>query len=422
MSKKERDGTPRTPRPVQRIELSESNTKLRLILVALLITVAAVAFGIFVTSFFGKDPGWQLVQVTSREPNVSGEFAFSYCFGRSGIAASAENKQITSLYTDACIKAYRLFEANEGFDGVCGVHYINSHVNEEITVDPVLYRAFETASQYGSRYIYLAPVYADYDSQIFGTEPSRVTAEDDPYTNSELAGYLAETARYAADPEQISLELLGDNRVRLIVSDEYLRYASENQITRFIDFYRMRNAFIVDYFADVMNENGFTAGYISSLDGYQRNLDGSDTAYSLNILDLDKSYLYNAAKVEYGGPMAIVNLRSFPVGEFDALWFLETENGFVTPHIDIADGLYKSSVSSLYSYSRTKGCAEIMLSVIPIYTSDTLDEAALRALTESQIYSLYCSDATLKYNDKTIDITELYIGEDVKYRLEYVGK
>ena len=80
MSKKERDGTPRTPRPVQRIELSESNTKLRLILVALLITVAAVAFGIFVTSFFGKDPGWQLVQVTSREPNVSGEFAFSYCF------------------------------------------------------------------------------------------------------------------------------------------------------------------------------------------------------------------------------------------------------------------------------------------------------------------------------------------------------
>ena len=91
---------------------------------------------------------------------------------------------------------------------------------------------------------------------------------------------------FAQDKHAVQIELLGENRIKLFVSEEYLAYASEEGISDFIDFYWMANAFIVDYIADTMRANGFVRGSVSSYDGFVRNLDDlSGSEYAFNIFN-----------------------------------------------------------------------------------------------------------------------------------------
>lgn len=60
--------------------------------------------------------------------------------------------------------------------------------------------------------------------------------------------------------------------MRLEVSEEYQNWMAENGYETYLDFYWMKNAFIVDYLADLMIENGYIRGAISSYDGFNRNL------------------------------------------------------------------------------------------------------------------------------------------------------
>ena len=94
MSKNPRDNRPYLP-PVRKIELSEGNTRQRWILVAVLLTVAAVAFGYGLFTMLNTQPGWQEVSAISDQPNYSSEFRLMYDFSSYGGSASSENKRLT---------------------------------------------------------------------------------------------------------------------------------------------------------------------------------------------------------------------------------------------------------------------------------------------------------------------------------------
>ena len=52
------------------------------------------------------------------------------------------------------------------------------------------------------------------------------------------------------------VELLGENRVKLTVSESYLAFIREYEIDTLADFSWMRNAFAADYIARVLQEDG----------------------------------------------------------------------------------------------------------------------------------------------------------------------
>ncbi|MCD8014832.1 MAG: hypothetical protein LUG99_16995 [Lachnospiraceae bacterium] len=58
----------------------------------------------------------------------------------------------------------------------------------------------------------------------------------------------------------------------LFVSDDHLAYAEETGFLSYIDFFWMKNAFIIDYLTDTLIEKGYTQGASSSYDGFDRNL------------------------------------------------------------------------------------------------------------------------------------------------------
>ena len=406
----------KNPDRPQTIELSEANQKPRLILICVLVVIAAVAFTAGVMSFVKGDPGWRTIEVTTGEVNCSEEFVFKYYFPSTRGAASAANKQIVSLYTEATQKAYWLFNADEVHSEIKNIAYLNRHPNETVTVDPVLYNALEMLEGSGGRHLYLAEVYSQYDN-VFLSETDGEAATQDPARSEEIKDYVNQILAFSNDPSHVSLELLENYQVRLTVSDAYQTFAQENEFTNFIDFHWTKNAFIIDYFAQLMIDAGYTDGYIGSYDGFTRNLMNNKESFSFNVFDRIENGIELVARMEYDEPMSIVFLRNYPMANLDRWhYYIYADGTGATAYIDTADGLSKTAATNLVSYAGgNTGCAEILMQMIPTYVSDTLDEMALQSMTEHQIFSIWCQDATVFYNDPDLQLLDLMNQDGLKY-------
>ena len=402
--------------PVERIELSWENYKLRIVAAVVFLIVGAAALTYAFTTFLGQEAGWQTIQANSQTPSCAGDFQFLYELGAGEASATAESRTLTPIYTQAAETAYRLFNSSEGFEGVTNVWTLNQNPNEVLTVDEPLYEAFELIGRYGDRSVYLGPVYEIYDD-LFLCEEDWQTQDFDPFVNPQAAAFHAEVAAFARDPASVDVELLGEGQVRLKVSEEYLAYAEANEFDRFVDFYWLTNAFIVDYLAEVLTEQGYTRGSLSSVDGFIRNLDSREVSYGLNLYGRTDSGTISAAVMQYGGPRSIVSLRSYPLSGQDRRYYYQLASGEVrTPYLDTADGLCRSAADSLVCYSDSAGCAETLLRMIPLYIADTLETETLSALADGGIYAVWPEGSTICHTDPELVLTDVASGYTVALR------
>lgn len=378
--------------------------RLALALVLLLVGAALLSY-----SLFFREPveaGWTEIEAQTAEASCAGEFTFLYPLGTTASPA-AEQRALVTLYSDACVDAYRLFTDDLEFDGLANVRSLNLHPNEELTLDPALYAALEQIARSGDRSLYLAPIFEVYGGIFTCSDPSQ-TADYDPRRSDALRAWCAAVCSYANDPAQVRVELLGENRAALRVSEEYLAFAREEEIGSFIDFAWMKNAFVADYLAGRLTDAGYAIGTLSSADGFIRNLDvDADAGYALNIFAHDGQSARIAAVLHYRGARAFVCLRDFSLGPADASrCALLPDDSYATPYLDPADGLCKSSVRSLTAYSETAGCAEIALRLAPVYIAEELDGEALAALAREGIQSVYLDGAELVCTDPSAEFAD----------------
>ena len=394
----------REPRPITRVEVSDKNRNVRLIAAIVLLVIGALALTVGITSLLNKDTGWQEVQISTQERSCSENFLFQYHFSGSGSEATALNKQLEAAYGEACVKAYQLFTPDEAIDGVQNVYYVNHNPNQVITVDPVLYTAFEKLV--GTPWLYLGPAYAHYYSIIFNTDESAVAVRD-PLTNPEAAAYVAKIAEFAADRNAVNLELLGDNQVTLHVSEDYLAFAEAEEIENFIDFGHLTNAVIIDYLAETMIAQGLTDGYLVSADGFTRNL-CAEGKFNFNIFDRVENLVYPAGVMEYQGPISIVYLKDYPTAA-SVVNYRENGDHFVHLFADPADGICRTSTENLVSYSYETGCVEVALKMLPTFVGDAFT-------VPEGVSSIWCDEQVIYYNDDAVSIGNLLKDEKIAYR------
>ena len=352
MSKHARDNRPYI-KPVTRIELSGEHTVLRLILLVVLLVIAAVSLMIGLSSELKVEPGWQEAQVSSDKVNGSTEFTLMYDFSEYSTTASTDAlKKVNALYSELTEDAYAIFTASDYETEFANVRYLNDHINEKITVDPVLYKALELTVQYGSRYPFLAPVYEEYD-RIFLQTSEEDAMRYDPVKSPELLEYIQQAASFANDQSMIWLELMGNHEVCLHVDEAYLNFAKTYELDTFFDFHWMTNAFIIDYMTEELAANGYTKGYIGSYDGFNRNLDTRGNQYNHNIYDLQNNEVFLPAVYHYTEPTAIVVLKNYPMSEKERWHYFSYSDGTVTTtYLDPTDGMPKSATDNLFAYSR----------------------------------------------------------------------
>ena len=410
MASKKNKGGSSLP-PVKKLVLSDENRKLRIILLVAFLMIAVLAFYFGFRSVLDTKPGWGTVECASGETNCSSDFVFSYHFGKSGQDSSYEEKVLVNLYSQLAVDAWRIFNTD--------VQSLSAQPNTQVTVDPALDNALSLIQQYNNRWIYLAPIYAEYD-HMFVAQSDAEAKDYDPAQNPEQAQYLAELTSYASDPSMVDIRLLGDNQVMLEVAQEYLTYAQEQDITTFVDFGWMKNAFVADYLADVLVEYGYTNGFLASYDGYTRNLYDQNETFSLNLFDRVENSIYLAGTMQYDKPISIVFLRNYPLSQKDQYGYYTFQSGrVVNTLVDLATGVNKSATDSLVCYSYSQSCAEVLMQAAPVYVADSLDKGALHTMKQDGVYAIWAEGTTLLCNDSELSI-KLNGEAGLDYGLEYV--
>ncbi len=392
-------------RPPKRIELKEGNTRLRVILILLLIAIAIAAFSSLISSMIKsrQHSGFSEIVSTGESYSVAEDFAFYYHLGEKG--SNALYRRLSELYTETAEQAYRIFSSETVFDGTVNLASLNARPGEILTVEPALYEALVQLAAFGERAQYLAPIYADYRN-VFYSDSDYAASYYDVAENPTLAAYYRELADFARDPESVELELLGEGRVRLSVSEAYLDFARENDVTCFVSFTWMRNAFVADYLAEVFSEAGYTEGYFASLDGFTRNLDAAQgRSYLYNLFCRTGNQIDMAGRLEYEGPMSIVFLRNYPISVSDRKNYYVMAGGRTfTPYLDGSDGVSRAATENLVAYDGALGCAELLLRLMPLYIADSFDGASLSALP---FESIWCTDGEIRHTDPNLSVFDL---------------
>lgn len=409
------DRTAFQPEPIERVEVHDGHARVRIILAALAVVIAVAAFACAIDALTRVDQGWREIEVSSSgEMNCSQDFTFSYYLGGSGISAAAELKAITALYTEATERAYRVFSAYEPCEESNNLYALNRSVNTPIQVDPLLYRAFEQVERLGSRYVYLAPVYAEYQSLFFCTEDWE-TQGFDPYQNEDIRLFVGQAAAFARSPADVRVELLGNSTLQLTASDAYLAFAAEYGIESLVDFFWMKNAFIIDALAQVMEDAGYNRGVISSYDGFVRCLSAPQLRYFFSLYDRPQGQqVCKAARLSYAGGTSLVSLRSFPLTPQKEIYSYQFADGTVrTAFVDLADGMSRSALPAMLATSHSAGCAETLLRLVPFYIADTLDEAGLMTLAEQGIFPLYPLNGRIMASDSDVTLDDVAEGYQV---------
>ena len=398
---------PVMPRIIK-LEVSEKNMRGRLIAVVVLLAIAFTAIGVAVKDAFTTDPGWKVMDCYAEIVTYSDEFVFSYYLGSEG-KATAEERAINTVYSKGMEDAYRFFTDQALEDGTRNLAYLNDHLNETVTIEHALYEALETLESAGVRHAYLAPVYVEY-KPVFLSQNTSEAAVYDPMRNAELASYVQEAAAFANDPAHVRLELLGNDQVCLWVSEAYKAFLEAYEIETVLDLNWMTNAFVCDYVADLLIQQGFTKGFIASYDGFTRNLGGMEEEFRFNLFNREGQNYELAGALGYKGMFSCVYLRDYPMSDDDRWHYMAYEDGVITTvYLDPADGMSKSAVTDLVVYAQDKSCGELLTVAAPAMIAEELD---VHSLLAADAKAIWCEDKTLFHTEVEANI---YLAEEAGY-------
>lgn len=378
------------------IQLPEGRLRLRLAAVIALIVLALAAFGIGINSILSTGPGLAEISVLSGEMNAGGRFTFYYYLGWDGADATEERRELRSLYTEAATQALGLFSAEVDTGGDGGLYRLSRSPNETLTVDAALYSALELLEGSGTRYHYLAPLYEQYRALTSSTGDEEA-AQYDPRLDAAQAEFFAAVSAYAADSESVSVELLGDGKVRLKVSEDYLAFARENGVSGFISLGWLENAFAADYIAQALAQAGYTRGALISRDGYMRCLDTeTGTEYSFGYTHREGGTVTTLSELAFSGEVSLVCLRDYPAeGSGAEGYYLYGDGQLRSMFLDPADGLDRCSTPELCGYSFELGCAELALKLAPYFIGGNFESTELEMLEIAGITVYYTKDGAV---------------------------
>lgn len=376
MFKKERRKEPAIS-PKEQVELSQKNIPLRIVLVVLALTVAAVCFANVLQEPGRVQSGWQEIAAVNPQTAASQDFVLMYNLGAGEQSPKAELQAVAALYTETLDSAAKSL-ANEAYEGVNNLYTLNAQPNTDVQVDAVLYDALEQLQSLDSRLVYYAPVMEQYYG-LFACTYDEEAEQFDPARNAEVSDFVSKIASFARDESAVQLKLLPNHTVRLEVSQAYQDYAKENGMESYVDLGLLKNAVLCDAVADAFKAQGYENGVISCLDGISRKLCSEE--FALNVFDRVDGKVKNLGRAAYTAKAAVVSLRAFPVNkETDTEFYTYSDGTVVTGYLT-PEGRSHAAASALAALSADENALELTTRVLSAFSGEDASFAALSDLS-----------------------------------------
>ena len=397
-----------------KIEVTKKHLVLRIVLFAFFLLLGATLIGIGISSINKKNSGMTEIKSTDHGLNVSSDFHFYYELGTKDLSPTVENKNITTLYSSLTSSAYDLFN-HLSITNTHNLYYINHHPNEEIIIPIELYNALLKMSNLKERYLYLAPIFNDYQSLVNAKDDASANLFN-PKTNAFQQTFVDDILSFV-DDEKIKLEFLGNSKIKLNISSDYLDYMQNLERMDFINLNIFMNAFIIDYLVDNLIVAGYEMGYIYSNDGYFRNLCAKEfVKYHLFDFDQNLKKAFVIGKITIDQKYAIVSFLAFPAFSGNDGYYVYDDNTLISTILD-NNGLCNYNYLNFTCLKENSSCAELALSIIDYYTTNTLnlDNNELK-----DVIVIYLKNRCLYYNNDQILIDELFENNNYQYRKELI--
>ena len=349
MKREARDRRESAPAPVKRIELEDKPSRRRVILLIGALAIVAGALFFTLRAALRVDPGWGEIE---SEGKYAEEITLRYDLGRSGENPETERKKLQRIFTLALQQAGQALDSSESQPEPRNLAWVNAHPGEKTEVAPELYAALEKALEAG-RWVFLGPVMEANASLLASMEDGEAAAMD-PRKDPDMADFVRQAMAYLTNPEQIRVEMLGENQIRLVVSEEYLAFGEEYGIRRWIDFGWIKNAFVIDAVAEKMLEAGADRGILSSGDGFLRSLCEND-GIQLAMRGGEENVTAVCAEAA-----AMICRTAEEAGRRYA------DGTIRTPWLSMTDGLDGAGVEGIIAAVQGNGCGVLALWLMPL--------------------------------------------------------
>lgn len=402
-------------KPVTKVELSQKNIAIRIVLFVVLLLIGGLGIGFFVHELLKVEDGLQEIRASVSGYSVEGDFSFNYKLGESDVSATKENKAVNTIYSSLIYNATLIFDEYSSLSDYHNLTYINGHIGEDIEVPEELYKALKTFYNYNSRDLFFAPIYEEYDS-IMGAGLDSYASRFDPNKDASQLAHIQKLLNYINDENHIKLSFYRNNIVKLSVSEEYQNFAKENEYKRLLTLGSYKNAFIIDYLVNGLKEKEYCNGFILSSDGFFRSLNEKNFA-NYNLVDYVDNETFSAANMETSNNITICSYKAFPHLKDSANYYIYEDKTIASKHVD-KNGLNTHFTNNLICYGYNIGCVDLAFKSYDLYLCESLDNSKLVDLkTADNIYSIYFDNNNLVYNQDDLELNDLFDNGKIKYNM-----
>lgn len=394
-------------KPKKRIKHAE------LYIIAFVVCVigACVAFAYGCTNINAIDPGLYEIVPNSVEEvkHFASDFSFYYYIDNEKGSPTATKTALTNLYTDKLSFYYALLNEEEEYPSYKGIGAINAHPNESVYINEYVYNilqeAYTRSSVENNFSIFANPLYAFWYRQFSLTKEEQIA--NDPINSEITRNFQANLASFTNSRSHIDLVFLGNNQVKLNVSNDYLNFYKDNELTApFISLGQLKNTYILNYVSEYILSQDYQKGFIITVEGdaviFPQATVNEYSFYSI----VDKKGTY-VASIKPGVPSYACCHRRFQLNtsEYPSYYVFEKDGTtyYRSLYIDISSGLSSNTYLSINIYGNDASLIASGYHNLAISKCNSISEVQAY-LTSHGLTNINLA-IDLNANDKTLYVT-----------------
>lgn len=330
------------------IIVSTKHVPLRVVLFVIACIVALAAFSYAIASLGKKSEGLQVVAESpdAQAPIYGNDYELKIYFRGSSNEIKEEMKRVQDCYSTVLQRAYKLLDAANEYENYPNLATINHNPGKEVEVNEELYAVLKDAVERTEKQegysMFAGALYRYWYSILILEHPE----DFDPLLHEEEAERIGRLARMTAEPEHFALTFgeNGSRTVRLDISAQYQELLENLEIPyEVLDLNLLKDAYLLQLVARVLEENGYTEGYLTTESGLCVTLSGYDKAqYCVYELTDSGVALKKTLPAKPGSAASV--FRAFPLREKEAYFCRIEKDGKVyyrNPYVTLgAEGFH----------------------------------------------------------------------------------